>query len=84
MPPKKMNLKFTPMEKLVLDTLMKTPDVIVEHEELNKLDVVVPRKTNYIAVHVKNIRKKLKKQKNFAFDIEAVRGSGYRIISKEK
>lgn len=79
-----MNLKFTEMEKLVLETLMKSPNVIVEHEELNKLEVTVPRKTNYIAVHVKNIRKKLNKQKNPAFDIETIRGRGYKIISKEK
>lgn len=79
-----MSIKFTDMEKLVLETLMKTPDMIVAHEELNKLEVIVPRKTNYIAVHVKNIRKKLNKQKNPAFDIETIRGRGYKIISKEK
>lgn len=79
-----MKLQFTEMEKLILNTLMKTPDIIVEHEELNKLEVVVPRKTNYIAVHVKNIRAKLKKTKKPSFDIETIRGRGYRIISKEK
>lgn len=78
-------MKFTGMEKLILDTLMKSPEEMVDIKVLQELKLPeIPRKGNFIAVHIKNIRLKLKSEKKALFDIETVRRKGYKIISKEE
>ncbi len=76
-------LKLTPMEKLIFDALMSSPNELVEHAKLNKLRVPEPkRESNIVSTNIKNIRAKLKKA-GAEFEIEPIRGKGYIILTKK-
>lgn len=75
-------LKLNPLETQIFEMLYRAGDKGASREELLEYKVPVPtRKSNVIDVHIKNLRKKLV---GTQYEIQTIRGVGYRIYKVKK
>lgn len=74
-------MKLTPIEMQMYDLLAKNPEG-VGREILAKAEAPLPKRaSNYVDVHIKNLRKKLKKE---GMVIVSMRGVGYKLLKDTK
>lgn len=74
-------MNLSPLQKLILDSLQENPDGV---KTSTLADIRAPepeRMSNFVACHIGKIRKYLKKSGD-KFEIETLRGSGYRLVKR--